>query len=120
MKDIPVIFLMLTIFVGGCLIASVERPFNHDLMKKADLAVNEVITAANMAPKSLQDQEALRPLVDMAWAKYYAGNVSLAKGDTQEAEEFLQDVLELVTQVFQLIKKAFEKDVKLFQNSLPL
>ena len=119
MKNILAILLMLTIFVGGCSIASVDRPFNHDLMIKADRAVGEVVNVANMAPKSLRDR-VLRPLVDLAWAKYYAGNVALAKGDIQEAEEFLQDVLELVTQVFQLIKKASDKKMNFFQNSMPL
>ena len=109
MKGIPAILLMLTIFAGGCSIASVDKPFDHSLMQRADEAVSAVVPAANMAPEALQDEGTLRPLVNMVWAKYYAGNVALGKGETQEAEELLQDVLELATEIFRMVREAVRK-----------
>ena len=106
MKGMPAILLMLTIFAGGCSIASVDKPFDHNLMKEADYAVEDIITAAKLS-RGVPDS-ALRPLINLAWAKYYAGNVALAEGEIEKATTYLEEAIALVREAAKVIIDYYE------------
>ena len=111
-KDI--LAIVLALFLGGCsaIMAGdmAGKSFDHSLMKKADQAVSDIVTAANMA-KGVKNPN-LRPTIDLAWAKYYAGNVALAEGNTEKATAYLEETIALV-------EKAAEILIKHYRNLSP-
>ena len=105
----PTIGLILALLLGGCsanMSANIEeKPFDHSLMGRADKAVNNIVTAGNMARGIPLD---LRPLIDMAWAKYYAGNVALAEGNIEKATTYLEEAIATVSEAAELILEYYQ------------
>ena len=107
MKKIQAILLMLTIFAGGCSIASTNRPFDTEFMRSAESSLKFMGEALASTPDI--KEAGVVPDVDMAWAKYYAAQVALAEGRVEEAETYLKESVELTEEVFRrLIEAAAE------------
>ncbi|KKL56360.1 hypothetical protein LCGC14_2246190 [marine sediment metagenome] len=119
MKGIPAILLMLTIFAGGCSIASTNRPFDTELMRSAESSLKRMGEALALTPDL--KETGVVPDVDMAWAKYYAAQVVLAEGRVEEAEIYLKEVTELSENVFKrLVEAAAELSNSLLEGGRPL
>ncbi|KKK98755.1 hypothetical protein LCGC14_2639560 [marine sediment metagenome] len=101
----PIIGLVLALLLGGCSATIAGKPFDHNLMKRADKAVNDIVEAGNMARGITVD---LRPLIDIAWAKYYAGNVALAEGNIEKATTYLEEAIATVSEAAELILEYYQ------------
>ncbi len=116
MKDGLPFVLAIALFLGGCSANMAGKPFDHSLMDKADRVLSNIITAANMA-KEVVDP-AFRPTINLAWAKYYAGNVALAKGKTEEATTYLEETIVLVEEAAEIIMEYYRTLAPEFPSSL--
>ena len=84
--------LAITLFLAaGCAstVAMPEGPFDFSVMREMEDAGRMFGRMANVVPMS---NNALNQY-DLAWAKYHAGQIAVAQGHYQEAQDYFKDAL---------------------------
>lgn len=98
--------LAITLFLmAGCSTATVsQQPFDFSSMRAAEsagISLGQVVIWGSypFTGSEAQDQS------DLAWAYYYAGQVALASGDNEKAEEYFEKAEAGVMEAIRIIKE---------------
>lgn len=104
--------LAITVFLASCAPAVTtrpeEHPFNYDLMRTAEATGKNLGKIVTWSGYDEYEGTGKNDRGDLAWAKYYAGQVALAAGRNTEAEEYFREADEMLKVIIKEIKTELE------------
>jgi len=94
--------LAITLFLAsGCASTIVnEGPFDFTTLRKMETAA-EYVSAAS---RHMKVSDESRTEFDMAWAYSHAGNVAVAEGDFDKANDYFDRALDIMTEIIAYLK----------------